>query len=356
MSNTYKKFYTVLKNIGEVIEMPESPLLRDSNAYFTFSPFQDTEDNFKYLNESEKIYIKYQKTIRKLNTLNLTNPLNMNYQVTYALQKYKRENYLNFIINVIQEVRNNFFKNTTDKDIEITYPDALHDYFLNSQCNFQLNEVATIPRYICNLDLPGTHFYIKVRIKFRTGAINIVDFVLVDYDNTNFSSQLDSIWVEDLIDLLSENKRFIFDEKKYINEKNIVSKFTSKSRDQHIVINDVRTILKVMSLGVLPAAKGINSEVKRKIRRLYFYYYFYINKDSNGLCQIITSISKGENYSSEVEEIFIQNIRQIEKNYIQSIKTLKRKKLDRKRAQETLGIPNEYYGDFLSNWHSEYDF
>ena len=139
-------------------------------------------------------------------------------------------------------------------EVEITYPDILHDYFAQRKFEFKLNEVETTDRYLCKLDIPGKHYYIKVRMKFKTGSINVVDFVLVDYDSSDFSSQRDSIWVENLIDLLTENKRFIFDEAKYQAEKAAVAKYTNEPRDQHVIINDVRTVLKVMSLGILPAA------------------------------------------------------------------------------------------------------
>ncbi|KIY24100.1 hypothetical protein SB57_10030, partial [Lactobacillus delbrueckii subsp. bulgaricus] len=57
-----------------------------------FSLFQDTEENFDSLKSASSIFVKYQPTIRKLNALDLTNPLNLNYQTTYAVQKYQRSN------------------------------------------------------------------------------------------------------------------------------------------------------------------------------------------------------------------------------------------------------------------------
>lgn len=248
------------------------------------------------------------------------------------------------------------FPQIAASEVEITYPDILHDYFAQRKFEFKLNEVETTDRYLCKLDIPGKHYYIKVRMKFKTGSINVVDFVLVDYDSSDFSSQLDSIWVENLIDLLTENKRFIFDEAKYQAEKAVVAKYTNEPRDQHVIINDVRTVLKVMSLGILPAAKGINSEVKRKIRHLYFYYVYYVNNDVDELVSVVEQIGKAEKYSADILAIFTDNLRATQKNYRTAVKTVEKKNLTREVAQSSLGLPDEYYSDFLQNWHSEYDF
>lgn len=260
---TYQNFIELLRAEWGVKELAESPLLRNDEAFFTFSPFQDTENNFLKVVGDSSLYVKYQRTIRKINALDLTNPLNLNYQVTYAVQNYERINQLELIENLIDKVRQFFFSSIASSDVEITYPDVLHEFFNQRECPFSLKEVDTTSRYKCNLDLPGKHFYIKVRMKYRTGSINVVDFVLVNYDEEDFTSQLDSIWVEDLIDLLAEKQKFIFDEEKYREEKKIVENYTTTPRDQHVIINDVRTVLKIISLGILPAAKGIHSEVKR---------------------------------------------------------------------------------------------
>lgn len=354
--NTYEKFVRILREKWQIEELPESPLLRSNDGYFTFSPFQDTEENFASLKNTSSIFVKYQPTIRKLNALDLTNPLNLNYQTTYAVQKYQRSDQIDLIKQIIEVSREKLFPQIVASEVEITYPDILHDYFAQQKFDFKLNEVATTDRYLCKLDIPGKHYYIKVRMKFKTGSINVVDFVLVDYDSSDFSSQLDSIWVENLIDLLTENKRFIFDESKYQAEKAAVAKYTNEPRDQHVIINDVRTVLKVMSLGVLPAAKGINSEVKRKIRHLYFYYVYYVNNDIDELVSVVEQIGKVEKYSADILAFFTENLRATQKNYRAAIKTVKKKNLTREVAQSSLGLPDEYYGDFLHNWHSEYDF
>lgn len=354
--NTYQSFVKALKSNWSINELPTSPLLRNDNSYFTFSPFQDTEENFKLLSCSQDLYVKYQPTIRKLNTIDLTNPLNMNFQVTYSVQNYKRKNQLSLIKDLIEVSRQTFYPNIKDSDIQITYPDILHEYLKDAMIPFELNEVKTTDRYISKLDIPGKHFYLKVRMKFKTGSINVVDFVLVDYNPVNFTSQLDSIWVEDLIDLLNEDRSFIFDENKYKNEKQIVKEYTNVPRDQHVIINDIRTILKVMSLGVMPATKGINSEVKRKIRKLYFYYYFYIDQNVDGLLDIIQKISNYEDYSKNILQILTENIKKVENNYRKAIRTAEKSHMNRKIAQSSLGIPDEYYGDYLKNWHSEYNF
>ena len=338
-----------------IIEMKESPLLRQDKSYFTFSPFQDTQDNFSDLKDSDVLYIKRQRTIRKLDSLDLTNPLNMNYQVTYAVQNYKVQNQLSVIENLIEIIRNRFFPSITQHEIEITYPDTLNGFFDELKPNYKLNMVPMSERYFSNLGLKGNHYYIKVRIAHRDGSINVVDFVLVNYQDDHIS-QLDSIWVEDLIDLLHEDVRFIFDEEKYESIKGIVSRYTTIPRDQHTILNDLRVIFKMMDLGVYPSAKGINSEIRRKIRKLYFYYFYYVNKDIVGLTNMVSLFGKEINAPDSDTNIFHEELRKIAKNYKSSVKAVRKKNISRDIAQSSYGIPNEYYGEFLTNWHSEYDF
>lgn len=355
MSDTYNIFIDSISNNYPVIEMKESPLLRQDESYFTFSPFQDTQKNFSALKLSDHLYIKKQRTIRKLDSLNLTNPLNMNYQVTYAIQNYRIQNQLPIIVNLIEIIRTKFFPFISQNDIEITYPDTLDGFFNGLTQNYKLNEVPMSERYFSNLGLDGNHYYIKVRMAHNNGSINVVDFVLVNFQQ-NYMSQLDSIWVEDLIDLLHEKARYIFDEKKYKDIKKIVSNYTAVPRDQHVILNDLRVIFKMMDLGVYPAAKGINSEIKRKIRKLYFYYFYYVDKNINKLSDIVLAFGKEIDASDFDIKIFLEELVKIDKNYKSSTKSVQKKNIPREVAQSSYGIPNEYYGEFLTNWHSEYDF
>ncbi|MCT7809988.1 MAG: hypothetical protein N4Q58_02090 [Lactobacillus iners] len=355
MVDTYRLFVDSVRKKFHVIELRESPLLRQDKSYFTFSPFQDTQKNFSNLKESTSLYIKKQQTIRKLDSLNLTNPLNMNYQVTYAIQNYSIQNQLPVIVSLIEIIRTVFFNNISQSNIEITYPDTIAGFFDDLTQDYKLNMVPMSERYFSNLGLKGDHYYIKVRMAHREGSINVVDFVLVDFQK-NFESQLDSIWVEDLIDLLHENVSFIFDEKKYKDIKQIVSKYTTIPRDQHTILNDLRVTFKMMDLGVYPAAKGINSEIRRKIRKLYFYYFYYVDKDTTGLIRVVYLFGKEINATDYDINIFINELKNIENNYKSSVKRVQSKKIPREIAQSSYGIPNEYYGHFLTNWHSEYDF
>ena len=353
---TYKNFLKAIDKKYMIEELDESPLLRNDNSYFTFSPFQDTQENFNNLRKSNSLYVKYQRTIRKLDLLNLTNPLNLNYQVTYAIQRYKREYQLPLIESLIDIVKNAFFPQIKDRQVEITYPDVLKGYFDKTKKAYKLKKVPTSERYFSKLGLSGNHYYIKVRMLFKGGSINVVDFVLVDYRTKDFSSQLDSIWVENLIDLLHEDVKFIFDEKKYVRRKKVVERYSDKPRDLHIVINDLETVFKILNLGIIPGAKGISDEVRRKIRKLFFYFYYYIDKENSNLILLVETYGEIIDAKKEIIRIFEEELRKISKNYKQAIKQLQKNSIGRKNAQSSLGIPDEYYGDYLKNWHSEYDF
>ena len=128
--STYEKFVRMLQEKWQIEELPKSPLLRPDDGYFTFSPFQDTEENFDSLKSRSSIFVKYQPTIRKLNALDLTNPLNLNYQTTYAVQKYQRSNQIDLIKQLIEVTREELFPQIAATEVEITYPDILHAYFV----------------------------------------------------------------------------------------------------------------------------------------------------------------------------------------------------------------------------------
>ena len=77
---------------------------------------------------------------------------------------------------------------------------------------------------------------------------------------------------------------------------------------------------------------------------------------SVGGCGALEQIGKAENYSADILTIFTDNLRATQKNYRAAVKTVEKKNLTREVAQSSLGLPDEYYGDYLHNWHSEDDF
>jgi hypothetical protein len=87
-----------------------------------------------------------------------------------------------------------------------------------------------------------------------------------------------------------------------------------------------------------------------------FYYVYYVNNDVDELVSVVEQIGKAENYSADIFTIFTDNLRATQKNYRTAVKTVEKKNLTREVAQSSLGLPDEYYGDYLHNWHSEYDF
>ncbi|MBS9334595.1 hypothetical protein LQZ24_00895 [Fructobacillus sp. M1-13] len=355
---TFSRFKKVLqqKLPYPIIELPTSSLRRKGMPYFTFSPFQDTEDNYIRLANSNDFYIKKQETIRKINTLDLTNPLCVNNQWTYAIQNYQKIDQADNIKRMIDALCLEFFPNLSKQEIEITFPITLKTFFRKNFFPYRLNPDVMEKRYQARLPLPGEHYYLKVRMKHQKGWLNIVDFVLVNFDQKNLSSQLDSIWVEDLIDLIEEDKTYIFDEKKYVSLQKIVRSISEDKRDQHILLNDFRLIQKMLSLGIEPSSKGSGNDLKRKIRSFYFYNVFYLKLDLDGIKAWLDQMPPSAFHTNISRQILLSTLEKIDREYKKSVKDYWCNNYGRKFAQDSLGLPNEFFGDFLVNSKTEYNF
>ena len=93
-------FERIVSQLKNHTILPSSNLVRNDESYFTFSPFQDTEQFF--IKKSLNSGIKKQFCVRYINKLDLTNPLCLNSQLTITIQNYNRINQVSEMEKIIK--------------------------------------------------------------------------------------------------------------------------------------------------------------------------------------------------------------------------------------------------------------
>ena len=124
-------FERIVSQLKNHTILPSSNLVRNDESYFTFSPFQDTEQFF--IKKSLNSGIKKQFCVRYINKLDLTNPLCLNSQLTITIQNYNRINQVSEmekIIKIISKIIN--------KSLIIEVPVSIKEYFHNFNGSIRL--------------------------------------------------------------------------------------------------------------------------------------------------------------------------------------------------------------------------
>ncbi|RDX01325.1 hypothetical protein [Listeria kieliensis] len=246
-------------------ELEESKIVRisGSSSYFTYSPFLDTELNFL---EKDNKSIKFQRCIRYVNKLDLTNPLAINYQETCTIQNYHIENQSKFIKSILDVFCKTY--KLSNQNLVVRAHSAVTDivkdlnikrYFLSEDCEFN----ATLP-------LNGNHYYLKIFYRYFDQEVAIINFVIVNL--VGVESQLDSIMYLERIGFINEGKRYIYEQNKYSPFYSSIKML--KDYQIHRIINDTITILTIFEQNIMIGNKGVNSELKRKIKGLAKFIFF----------------------------------------------------------------------------------
>ncbi|MBC1925134.1 hypothetical protein [Listeria innocua] len=263
MKAKLRQYFFCEKLVDE--ELEESNLVRESSedSFFTYSPFLDTEKNFS---EKNNKIIKFQKCIRYINKLDLTNPLAINFQENCSIQNYQVENqskYIKSILILLCKIYSlsyqNFIIRTHKEASNIIEDIGIKRIFLSNDNEFK----AVLP-------LRGSHFYFKVFYDSFNQEIAVVNFVFVNL--VNEQSQLDSIIYLERLGFISEGKRYIYEQQKYETLYSPIK--VLKDFQIHRIINDTITILSLFNQNIIIANKGAGSELKRKIKGLAKFIFF----------------------------------------------------------------------------------
>lgn len=328
-------FERIVSQLKNHTILPSSNLVRNDESYFTFSPFQDTEQFF--IKKSLNSGIKKQFCVRYINKLDLTNPLCLNSQLTITIQNYNRINQVSEmekIIKIISKIIN--------KSLIIEVSVSIKEYFHNFNGSIRYTsdvKKASLP------DVEGEHYYLRLYTDYYDEKIVVGNFLLVDFNKETNISQLDSIFFQERIGMIQENVEYIFQRKKYHYCYQLLKSKQLEEINIHRLLNDFITISTLFENNILPTAKGIGSELSRKIKDLFIYSKYYCNLSSDELIYFYNEFLKYFKIAKHSERLFSDKINKIKvglKNNINSIKNMN--SLDWEYYHNTYGIPKEYFG------------
>lgn len=211
------------------VKLATSPLIRNDNHLFTFSPFEDLEDN--YLEEKRFKGFKVQDCFRNVFPQNLVNPLSTPLQKLVSIHDFSFSDSLGELKNCV----NGFLIDElglNETDVYYIIPDdaGVVALFGDNQIPEEKTIVIDKNRLVCKLPFDGIHYYIKVIYAYKGGVVTVANFVLVNYQKKNF--QLDSVIYPERIKMIMDDGDFLYDLKIY-----------EKCRDEFFIkiIDDKRT-------------------------------------------------------------------------------------------------------------------
>lgn len=211
------------------VKLAPSPLIRNDNHLFTFSPFEDLENN--YLEEKRFKGFKVQDCFRNVFPQNLVNPLSTPLQKLVSIHDFSFSDSLGELKNCV----NGFLIDElglNETDVYYIIPDdaGVVALFGDNQIPEEKTIVIDKNRLVCKLPFDGIHYYIKVIYAYKGGVVTVANFVLVNYQKKNF--QLDSVIYPERIKMIMDDGDFLYDLKIY-----------EKCRDEFFIkiIDDKRT-------------------------------------------------------------------------------------------------------------------
>lgn len=337
-SNSDKEIEIILNRLVDADRvLPSSPLSRRGGNYFTFSPFQDTQDNFiRNRQAKNELFLKKQLCIRYINKLDLTNPLCLNIQVNYTFQNYQIMNQMKNIEEILKTVTRAM--GVSFSDIYIEVPSGLASYFSGYSGSISFIKNARE----ANLPISGSHIYLRVFIKYNRQNVVFGNFVLVNIGGGK--SQLDSIFYQERMGMIKERVKFIFMRNKYSCFVGKLSKVVTKNSSIHRIMNDFITINTLFRIGVVPKSKGVGSELKRKIKNLVVYVKYYCNMSVDQLLDLYEEFVDHFHLESKHFKEIAAALKNLEIQQQSAIKKFLSSDKPNSFAHDTYGIPNEYFG------------
>lgn len=194
------------------VKLAPSPLIRNDNHLFTFSPFEDLENN--YLKEKRFKGFKVQDCFRNVFPQNLVNPLSTPLQKLVSIHDFSFSDSLGELKNCV----NGFLIDElglNETDVYYIIPDdaGVVALFGDNQIPEEKTIVIDKNRLVCKLPFDGIHYYIKVIYAYKGGVVTVANFVLVNYQKKNF--QLDSVIYPERIKMIMDDGDFLYDLKIY---------------------------------------------------------------------------------------------------------------------------------------------
>lgn len=338
------------------VKLAPSPLIRNDNHLFTFSPFEDLENN--YLKEKRFKGFKVQDCFRNVFPQNLVNPLSTPLQKLVSIHDFSFSDSLGELKNCV----NGFLIDElglNETDVYYIVPDdaGVVALFGDNQIPEEKTIVIDKNRLVCKLPFDGIHYYIKVIYAYKGGVVTVANFVLVNYQKKNF--QLDSVIYPERIKMIMDDGDFLYDLKIY-----------EKCRDEFFIkiIDDKRTFNFVLgNLNAIDHLRRLVFESNNKqgytLKRLEKELFQECLTKEIDFEQMMTVFCQNgvvdgncRDYLSEREKKFVKNKRQCLRTLKKRLKSVKIvdealfnvlhgelgcTKEDVISTSETLGIKNE---------------
>ncbi|WP_339280483.1 hypothetical protein [Lysinibacillus sp. FSL P2-0066] len=248
----------------EVTKLENSPLLRNDEHLFTFSPFIGTEMYYKQ--PSFAYGYKIQECFRDVYPNNLINPTAIPFQTLVSLHSFEKIDNSSIIYNFIRYYLINE-KNLNKEKIFIVLPEIIE--IQNLFKDFKNKIIVPQDNFRCKLPLEGEHFYIKVAYHYLNGFISLANFVIVNISNKSF--QLDSVIFPERINMIFESKKYLYLQNKYQFILNEVLKLGITDPEiQHFLIGNLIASVKLLSITNNISSKKHGSTIRRLLKKVYF--------------------------------------------------------------------------------------
>ena len=324
-----KNFYVNdLRQIFKAKVIPPSPLIRKDGNLFTFSPIQD---ELEFFQESEQgIYYKEQVCFRNAYP---RNPISTPCQTLISLFSFHKTNYGHIIDSFITKFLSKWIQ---FDDIYIICPkisDVLGQMYNVTNRVIEIDE----SRLRCDVPLSGNHYYIKICVKFHSGLVTLMNFVLIDF-HEGFQSQLDSVFFPLRLDMVRENAKSIYECRKYLPIYNKLYTITQNHELTHFLFSQLEAITVLYSeIGTFGNHK--HSYALKKLAREIF---LECNLHNIPLSEVLYEFP-------EIETELIKRYKEYSVNLKKAINKIKKskEKISAEYAYETLGVPYKIYKNII---------
>lgn len=323
-NNTYKH---QLIQLYQASSLPASPLIRQDQHLFTFSPIQDEVDRFNQ--NSEGIYYKEQVCFRNVYPANLINPLSTPFQRLVSLFSFREVHFQKLISLFLNQFLGKYLN---PDDIYIVAPDIPSVIQELRKVSHQLI-IHDADRLQCTVPLPGEHFYIKLCLSYRNGLVTLMNFVLIDYQQGD-KSKIDSVFFPLRLDMVRENAKSIYETHTHSSLYHSIQDLTGNHEMTHFLYSQMQTIQ------VLYEALGKDANHKHGYTLKKLIREVFLECDLHHL-----SLSSLLEFYPDLREKLLLLYQQYSKNIERALRTIKKTHpiLDATYAHDTLGLPYKVY-------------
>ena len=304
-----------------------SPLIREENNLFTFSPIQDELEHFQ--ENKQGLYIKEQVCFRNVYPANLVNPISTPCQTLISLFSFNEEKYGQMIETVITEFLNKWIPFDNIYIICPKITDVLGQLYNVTNHIIEIDK----NRLRCDVPLPGNHYYIKICSKYHNGLVTLANFVLINFQG-GIQSQIDSVLFPLRLDMIREQAKSIYESQNFLATYNKLYKLSNSHELSHFFISQLET-LTVLFPEIGKFGNHKHSYALKKLAREIF-----LECDVHQL-PLESILDKFPVIKPEL----LKQYQDYSKNINKAIKKVKKNKnkMNADYAYQTLGIPYKLY-------------